>query len=160
VKLKFAALLVFGCLSKLGYGDPLWQVETDEIERIAIQAVHNEYPQLPLNDLKVETGVTVMCDGNRTLDQYRDRPPRQYECQAMVSVVPQSTVIERRYTDEKGKCRLIRTREPISVHVFEDRTTTVGGLGATSRGDHSVDCPEDIADIGLLRYNNSLMRTP
>jgi hypothetical protein len=126
--------------------EPPWQIDVEEIERIAMQAVHDKYPELPLDDLAAETGVTIMCGRGKAFNQWPYRDPRSSECQAMITIAVKSTVTEKRYTDESGNCRLMRSREPITVHVYEDRSTRVGSRGATSQGDHSVDCPEAISD--------------
>jgi hypothetical protein len=160
VKRKLAALLACICFSTMSYADPLWQIEIEEIMRIAIQAVHDKYPELPLHDLAVETGIVVSCVGHKVSNHDQTGPPRQFECQAQLSVSPQSTVTEKRYKDEKGNCRLVLSREPITVRVFENGTTRVGGRGAVKEADQLINCPEDLAEFRASPHHKPSGKQP
>ena len=141
MKCKVLALLLCACFSTSSLAEPLWKIDVEQIEDIAIRAVNQKYPEIPLDGLASEFGLSVICYGERFKNRIPIPPKKDEPCHATTTITVLSTVTEERYTNEKGECRLKRGLEPISLEVYIDGCAHVGGRGAWKEGKASVDCP-------------------
>lgn len=127
--------------------EPLYFMDLNRISDIAIRAAHEKYPDIPKYELIAVDHVSAFCYRSSLLQDIPHDQQRIGECKAQISVHTKSIIVLDKFIDEDGTCKMLKGTGSITVDVFPDGSTRVGGKGVTGPGYDLSDCPEDFAKL-------------
>ena len=133
--------------SALFQDEALYFFDVEKIREIAIQAVHDKYPDIPPGGLVSLRSIHMGCHSTRVMPQFSGLGKEIPLCIATTSITVKSTFTEEKYITEDGECRIAESYESISVDVYPDGRARVGSRGSRNSGGHSVDCTKEFDSL-------------
>jgi hypothetical protein len=133
-------------MSIRAHEDEVFFVNPERIREIAINAVYEKYPDIPMDGLAEGRGnksVSVSCRSASEMELVSSESEDFQHCSVSLLYHIKSTMIVEKFIDEHGLCRTELESERVGVQVFSDGSTIVTRRPGTGKSSNSETCTEE-----------------